>query len=69
MSSKMKHVAEFLKLERKPDVEPEVWMKAKGGNRKAMDEVVDRCEADVRITYAMTQESLRLGLVKNIQRY
>lgn len=69
MSSKMKHVSEFLGLERKPDVEPEVWMKAKGGNRKAMDEVCERCEADVRITAAITERSFDLGLVKNIQRY
>ncbi len=69
MSSKMKHVAEFLDLERKPDVPPEVWMAAKGGNRKALNEVVDRCEADVRITRAITERSFELGLVKNIQRY
>lgn len=69
MSSKMKHVAEFLDLERKPDVAPETWMKAKGGNRKALSEVVDRCEADVRITRQITQKSFDLGLVKNIQRY
>lgn len=69
MSSKMKHVAEFLDLERKPDVAPEVWMKAKGGNKKAIDEVVERCEADVRITDAINDRSFQLGLVKNIQRY
>ncbi len=46
----MKHVAEFFGAEKKPDVAPETWMKAKAGNRKAMNEVVERCEADVRIT-------------------
>lgn len=69
MSSKMKHVAEFLNLEPKPDVEPEVWMKAKGGNKTAMNEVCKRCEADVRITKAITEKAIELGLVKNIQRY
>ena len=69
MSSKMKHVAEFLRFEPKPDVKPEVWMAAKGGNRKAMDEVVERCEADVRITNAITEKAIELGLVKNISRY
>lgn len=70
MSSKMKHVAEFLDLgEKKPDVAPEVWMAAKGGNREAMDEVVERCETDVRITWEITQKAIQLGLVKNIQRY
>lgn len=69
MSSKMKHVAEFLKLEPKPDVPPEVWMAAKGGNRAALDEVCDRCEADVRITAAITEKAFDLGLVKTIQRY
>ena len=67
MSSKMKHVAEFLGLEPKPDVKPEVWMKAKGGNKKAMDEVVRRCESDVRITRAITERTLDLGLQRTIQ--
>lgn len=69
MSAKMKHVAEFLDLERKPDVAPETWMKAKAGNKRALNEVCDRCEADVRITKAITDKSFELGLVRNIQRY
>lgn len=75
MSSKMKHVAEFLAdagvegIELKPDVPPEVWMKAKGGNRKAISEVVKRCEADVRITAAISEFALSTGLVKNISKY
>lgn len=69
MSSKMKHVAEFLGLESKPDVSPSVWMSAKGGNKKALDEVCDRCEADVRITKAITDKAFELGMVRNIQRY
>lgn len=69
MSSKMKYVAEFLGTEQKPDVTPDVWMKAKGGNRKAMDEVCDRCEADVRVTHQISEKALDLGLVKNIGKY
>ena len=69
MSSKMKHVAEFFGIEKKPEVPPEVWMKAKGGNKKAMDEVCDRCEADVRITRVLTEKAVELGLVKNLSRY
>lgn len=70
MSSSMKNVAKFLKLgEQKPDVLPEVWMKAKGGNKKAMDEVCDRCEADVRITREIQEKTIDLGYTMNIQRY
>ena len=69
MSSKMKHVAKFLGLEQKPDVDPEVWLKARGGNKKAMDEIVERCEADVRITRAIAEKAMDMQLIKNIQRY
>ena len=68
-SSKLKHVAEFFGLEPKPTVEPDIWLKARGGAKKAMDIVVDRCEADVRITRDVTEKILDLGLAKNIQRY
>ena len=68
-SGKMKHVAEFLDIERKPDVSSEVWMKAKGGNKRAIDEVCRRCEADVRITRKITEKTMDLELVRNIQRY
>jgi len=69
MSAKMKHVAEYLKLESKPDVSPEVWMKAKAGNEKALKEVVKRCEADVRITKQIAEKAAELDLMANIQRY
>lgn len=69
MSSKMKHVAEFLGTEPKPDVAPEVWMKAKGGNRRALNEIVERCEADVRVTRQISEKALEIGLVKNIGKY
>lgn len=68
-SSKMKHVAEFFGFEQKPEVESETWLKARGGNKKAMDIVVDRCEADVRITRQIAEKCIELNLLKNITRY
>lgn len=68
-SAKMKHVTAFFGFEEKPDVPAEVWLKARTGNKKAIDEVVDRCEADVRITRQLAEKTLELGLTKNISRY
>lgn len=68
-SGKMKHMAEFFAMEPKPDVEPIVWMKARSGVKKAMDEVCERCEADVRITRLLAEKALDLGLVRNISVY
>lgn len=68
-TAKLRDVAEYFKLEQKPDVAPEVWLKARGGSKTAMNEVVARCEADVRITRAVIEKILDLGLAKNIQRY
>jgi uncharacterized protein YprB with RNaseH-like and TPR domain len=68
-TSKLKHVAEFFDFEQKPEVMPDVWLNARGGSKKAMDEVVARCEADVRITRACIEKVLDMGLAKNIQRY
>lgn len=69
MSSKMKHVAKFFDIEQKPEVEPDVWLKARGGNKKALDEVVERCEADVRITRQLAEKAIELELLKNITQY
>lgn len=69
MSSKMKHVAKFFGFEEKPEVGPDVWLKARAGNKKAMDEIVERCEADVRITHRLAEKALELNLLKNITRY
>lgn len=69
MSSSMRSVAKFFKMEQKPEVEPEVWMKAKAGNKKALSEVVERCEADVRITNAILLKSFELDLIGSIQKY
>ena len=75
MSSAMKNVAKFLKdagvkgMEEKPEVPAAVWQKARVGNKKAMDQVCSRCEADVRITRAITEFTADIGMLKNIQRY
>lgn len=70
-SAKMKVMAEFFELpERKPDIDVDVWIEAAlGGDKKAMDVLVERCEADVRITKELTEKILNTGLVKNIQTY
>lgn len=68
-TGKMKHVAEALGLEQKPSVPPEVWMEAKAGRKKAMNEVVERCEADARITAQIAEYVADNDLLKSIQRY
>lgn len=70
-SAKMAVMSEFFNLpERKPGVDVDVWIDAAmGGSRKAMDELVERCEADVRITYKLTLKLLDTGLIKNITSY
>ena len=68
-SSKLKHVAEFFDFEQKPEVPPDTWLNARSGQKAAMDVVVDRCEADVRITRACIEKALDLGIISNIQRY
>lgn len=70
MSAKMKNVAKFFRLpEQKPDVLPEVWLKARQGQRAAMDEIVERCEADVRITNELFVKVCDLGLLTGIRSY
>jgi hypothetical protein len=63
--------AEFFKIkDRKMNVDVEVWIEAAlGGNKKAMDILVDRCESDVLITKEVTDKIFALGLVKNIGTY
>lgn len=70
MSSKMKHVAQFFKLsEQKPEVDPDVWLKARSGQRRALDIVADRCAADVRITKEIFVRALDLNLFTGIKSY
>lgn len=70
-SAKLKVAAEFFDLnERKPDVDVDVWINAAyGGDTSAMDELVDRCKADCRLTYKVTMALLRARIIKNIQTY
>jgi uncharacterized protein YprB with RNaseH-like and TPR domain len=70
MSSKLKHVAVFFDLaERKPDVEPQVWIAARAGDKDAMDTAAERCEADVRLTVACIERLLEARMFKNIGMY
>jgi len=69
MSAKLKYVSRFYGFEEKPDLDPDVWLKARIGNKQATNEVVERCEADVRITAAIIDKSFDLNLIRNIQRY
>lgn len=68
-NARLKTVSEFFGYEPKPDVPAEVWVKARGGNRAAMDEVCDRCEADVRISKEIGERTFEEGLVRNLQSY
>lgn len=64
-------VARFFSLEdEKMHVDFDVWTEAAmGGDKKAMDILVERCESDVALTYEVNQKILRAGLAKNIQKY
>jgi len=72
-SSRMKVVAEFLKIERKQDVDIDVWKKclvlAAQGDSEKMDIIVDRCESDVRITAKIAEWCWNNGKPKAFQRY
>ena len=70
-SAKMAVMAEFFDLpERKPGVDIDVWIDAAlGGDKKAMNELVERCEADVRITSQLAGKILDTGLIKNLSFY
>lgn len=70
MSASMANVAKFFKLdEQKPEVAPETWLKARAGQKTALDNVVKRCAADVRITRAIWQRAMDLNLITNIKSY
>lgn len=68
-SSSLRVVAEFIGCESKPSVPAEVWVDARRGDTEAMDEVVERCEADVRITAKVVEHCLDNKLLKNIKSY
>lgn len=50
MSSKLENIAKYLGLEAKPSPTWDEWSRAAAGHRESMNIIVDRCEADVRIT-------------------
>ena len=69
-SSKMKVVAKFLGLDEvKMDVDDEIWVAARTGDKAALDIVVDRCESDCRVTMDIIVHALDNRLMKNIQTY
>lgn len=69
VNSKLGTVAEFLDIEQKPDVKADTWIAARAGDEDAMDVVVDRNKADVRITKQIAEYTVKTGLAKNIQQY
>lgn len=70
MSSAMKNVAKFFKFtEQKPEVQPETWLAARTGNKAAMQKVIDRCAADVRITQRIFIKACDLNLLTGIKSY
>ena len=69
-SGSLKNVAAFYGFEEeKFDVSPETWLKARGGNKKAMDLVQKRCESDVRLLAFVGHMTLENRLVANIGVY
>lgn len=69
-SASLAAVARFLGVsESKMEVGEDIWAKARGGNKEAMDTITKRCESDLRLTQAVTEKLLTAGLVKNISQY
>jgi uncharacterized protein YprB with RNaseH-like and TPR domain len=59
-NAKLKTVSSFFGYEPKQEVTAETWVKARVGNRDAMDIVVERCESDVRILKEITERTINL---------
>lgn len=69
-SSSLKSVAEFFRFPiGKMHVEKEVWIRANGGDKKAIALLSARSRSDVELTAMVTHKAFELGLVKNIGRY
>jgi len=69
-NSKLSTVAEFWNLdERKLEVDGQVWVKAQGGNTKAIDTLCIRCESDARLTAKIVAKTFDADLIKNIEKY
>lgn len=69
-SSSLENVAKFLGLkEEKQEVRPETWLKARAGNKDAMETAVERCESDVRLLRTVAEEALEEGVLRNLNAY
>ena len=69
-NSRLSTVAEFWNLdERKMDVDGQVWVKAQGGNTKAIDILCERCESDARLTAKIVAKTFDADLIRNIEKY
>lgn len=69
-NSKLSTVAEFFDLpERKMDVDVSVWIDAAGGDKEAMDILVERCESDVRLLKEVGTRLLDVRALRNITMY
>lgn len=69
-NGKLSTAIEFFGLdESKMAVPVEIWAKAAGGNREALDVLTERCESDVRTLAEVTRKILASGVVKTIQAY
>ena len=74
-SSKLGRVAKALRgagypiSTEKPEVEADVWLRARNGDRDSMDIVQSRCEDDTLITHEIISVAFDLGLIKNLQRF
>jgi uncharacterized protein YprB with RNaseH-like and TPR domain len=69
-NSKLSTVAEFWQLkERKMEVDGQVWVKAQGGNREAIDILCARCESDAELTAQVVGKTFDADLIKNIEKY
>ena len=69
-SAGMKTVAKYVPgCETKPDVSSDIWMAARVGDKEAMEEVIERCESDVRNTRAIAEHCIENQLLANITTY
>lgn len=69
-NSKLSTVAEFWNLDdRKKQVDGQVWVKAQGGNKEALDILVSRCESDATLLAKIVNKTFDADLVKTISLY
>lgn len=67
-SRSLEDVARYIGMdEEKKGIPPDIWVEARAGRKKAMDEAVERCESDVRLLKGVTEEALDRNLIKHIQ--